>query len=482
MSKKILTAMLAVLLLGSFVHAQDRAGSVAFGLRGGITNYQGDDYDSAKQRAYGSVAAEYFLTNRFSQEVALNIGELSGETGAADFKSVVSSLSLMGRLALLNGGFRPYLAGGGELVGIDPDGPANIGFDRRSFALPLGGGLQFGLGENTALDLRGLYHYAFDDRYDGQDVESSDDAFITGTAGLTWFAGGNPDKDGDGLTNKEEKARGTNPNLADTDGDGLTDGEEVNLHKTDPLKADSDADGLSDSDEISKHNTNPNKADSDGDGLSDGDEVSKHRTNPSNVDSDADGLTDGDEINKHKTDATKADSDDDGLQDGREVTQTKTDPLKADTDGGSVNDGTEVTRGSDPTDGDDDVPKVVKAAETLKVEVGKAIVLEGVVFKSGSSEISPESEAILTQAFNTLNDNPEIEVEIQGHTDSRGGRALNTRLSLARAEAVKAYLVRKGVAASRIATKGFGPDKPVASNDTADGRQQNRRIEFFRVK
>ncbi len=482
MSKKFLLPLLAVLLLGSFVYAQERAGSVAFGVRGGITNYQGDDYDSAKQRAYGGVAAEYFLTDRFSQEAALNIGELAGETGAADFRSVVSSLSLMGRLALLGGSFRPYLAAGAELVGVDPNGPVNLGYDRKSFAVPFGGGFQIGLGENTALDLRGLYHYAFDDLYDGQNTKSSDDAFITGTAGLTWFAGGNPDKDGDGLTNKEEKARGTNPNLADTDGDGLTDGEEVNLYKTDPLKADSDADGLSDSDEVRKHNTNPNKADSDGDGLSDGDEVTKHNTNPSKADSDGDGLTDGAEINQHKTDANKADSDGDGLQDGREVTETKTDPLKADTDGGSVNDGTEVARGSDPNNGDDDVPKVVKAAETLKVEVGKAIVLEGVVFKSGSSELSPESEAILTQAFNTLNENADIEVEIQGHTDNRGGRALNTRLSLARAEAVKAYLVRKGIAASRITTKGFGPDKPVATNDTAEGRQQNRRIEFFRVK
>ncbi len=482
MSKKILSGILAVLVLSSFAIGQDRAGSVAFGVRGGITNYQGDDYDSAKQRPYGSVLAEYYLTNRFSQETALNIGELAGETGANDFKSVASSLSLMGRFALLGGGFRPYLAAGAELVGIDPEGENNDNHDRTSFAFPVGGGVSLGLGENVTFDVRGLYHYSLDDRYDGLDTESAKDAFLTGTAGLTWITGGNPDKDGDGLTKKEEKARGTNPNLADTDGDGLSDGEEVNVYKTDPLKADSDGDGLSDSDELKKYNTNANKADSDGDGLSDGDEVLKHRTNASNADSDGDGLNDGAEINTHKTDALKTDTDGDGLSDGREVTQTKSDPLKADTDGGSVNDGAEVTRGSDPLNAEDDVPKVAKVEETLQVEVGKAIVLEGVVFKSGSAEISPESEAILVKAFNTLNENSEIAVEIQGHTDNRGGRALNTRLSLARAEAVKAYLVRKGIAANRITTKGFGPDKPVASNDTAEGRQQNRRIEFFRVK
>jgi outer membrane protein OmpA-like peptidoglycan-associated protein len=262
------------------------------------------------------------------------------------------------------------------------------------------------------------------------------------------------------------------------DGDGLNDGEEVMTYRTSPLKADSDGDGLNDADEIKKHKTDANKADSDGDGLSDGEEVTKYKTEALKADSDGDGLNDGDEVKTTNTDAMKPDSDGDGLKDGDEVNLHKTNPLKADTDNGTVNDGAEVARGGNPNDAGDDIPP----KPVLQVEVGKAIVLEGVVFESGSSVISPQSEEVLTQAFNTLNDDPEIEVEIQGHTDNRGSRALNTKLSQARAEAVKAWLVSKGIAANRIQTHGFGPDKPIASNDTAEGRQQNRRIEFNRLK
>jgi outer membrane protein OmpA-like peptidoglycan-associated protein len=154
----------------------------------------------------------------------------------------------------------------------------------------------------------------------------------------------------------------------------------------------------------------------------------------------------------------------------------------ADTDKGSVNDGAELARGTNPLVAADDVAKPEPAKEILQVEVGKAIVLEGVVFKSGSAVITPQSEEILSKAFNTLDENSEIAVEIQGHTDNTGSRAVNTRLSLARAEAVKAWLVKKGIAAGRITAKGFGPDKPAAANDTPEGRQKNRRIEFARLK
>jgi outer membrane protein OmpA-like peptidoglycan-associated protein len=156
-----------------------------------------------------------------------------------------------------------------------------------------------------------------------------------------------------------------------------------------------------------------------------------------------------------------------------------TSPIKADTDDGTISDSQEITNGTNPLDGTDDIPK---KEQELKAEVGVPIVLSGIVFKTGSSQISPESEDILMQAFNTFDRHPEIEVEIQGHTDNVGKHDMNVKLSQKRADAVKAWLVKKNIAASRITTKGFGPDKPVAPNTTPEGKQQNRRIEFLRTK
>lgn len=81
-----------------------------------------------------------------------------------------------------------------------------------------------------------------------------------------------------------------------------------------------------------------------------------------------------------------------------------------------------------------------------------------------------------------MNNNPDIVVEISGHTDSRGGYEMNMNLSKNRAEAVKEWLVAKGISASRIETAGYGPNNPIASNDTEEGRYQNRRIEFKRIR
>jgi len=251
----------------------------------------------------------------------------------------------------------------------------------------------------------------------------------------------------------------------------------LQTHSTNPLKADSDGDGLKDNEEIMTHKTNPNKADTDGDGLNDYDEVMKSKTDPLKADSDGDTLNDGAEVNTHKTNPLKSDTDGDGLTDGAEVNTHRTNPLVADTDGGSVNDGTEVTRGTDPKNADDDVPKI-------KAEVGKAYTLKGVNFKTGSAEILPESEPVLMQAFEALNypGNKDWLVEIQGHTDNTGRRSTNQKLSVNRANSVKAWLVKKGIDPARISTKGFGPDKPVASNKTTEGRAENRRIEFVRTR
>ncbi len=114
--------------------------------------------------------------------------------------------------------------------------------------------------------------------------------------------------------------------------------------------------------------------------------------------------------------------------------------------------------------------------------IGYGIILEGITFETGSAKITPSSERILRRALRTLQDNPELEVEIQGHTDSVGAEDMNLKLSLDRANAVKDWLVARGIEANRLNTTGLGESRSVAPNATAEGRRKNRRIEMIRVR
>jgi OOP family OmpA-OmpF porin len=101
-----------------------------------------------------------------------------------------------------------------------------------------------------------------------------------------------------------------------------------------------------------------------------------------------------------------------------------------------------------------------------------------VLFDLNRDTIKPEAAEVLLRVANFLTKNQQYTVEIQGNTDSTGPLAWNMTLSQQRAEAVKAYLVTNGVAADRLTTKGFGPNEPLAPNNTAEGRAKNRRVDF----
>jgi outer membrane protein OmpA-like peptidoglycan-associated protein len=113
----------------------------------------------------------------------------------------------------------------------------------------------------------------------------------------------------------------------------------------------------------------------------------------------------------------------------------------------------------------------------------KRIILRGVNFDYDKSNIKSEFVPILDEAAQTLKDNPEINVRIVGHTDSRGSDEYNQQLSERRAQAVKQYLVSEGIAASRLSTEGRGEQDPIAPNtedgkDNPEGRAMNRRAEL----
>lgn len=131
-----------------------------------------------------------------------------------------------------------------------------------------------------------------------------------------------------------------------------------------------------------------------------------------------------------------------------------------------------------------DLPKgaadnlVDKTIELKNIKVGSTIALRNIFFDTGKSTLRPESNSELERLVKLLKDVPNLKIEISGHTDNTGSATLNNELSKARAEAVVTYLKGKGVAANRLTSEGYGSSQPVATNNTAAGRQENRRTEF----
>lgn len=116
------------------------------------------------------------------------------------------------------------------------------------------------------------------------------------------------------------------------------------------------------------------------------------------------------------------------------------------------------------------------------IEAGQTVRLNNIFFVTGKYDLQEESFPELNRVVELMAQNPKLVIEIDGHTDNVGGDASNQTLSQNRASAVREYLLGKGVSAARIAAKGFGESKPVATNDTDEGRQLNRRVEFVIVK
>lgn len=205
--------------------------------------------------------------------------------------------------------------------------------------------------------------------------------------------------------------------------------------------------------------------DSDGDGLTD-EEEARLGTDPFNKDTDGDGLTDGDEVKVYKTDPLNPDTDFDGLTDGQEVLIYKTNPLDRDTDKGGVADGHEVIEdGTNPLDPSDDL---------MLFEVY-------IQFDYDTTVIKPEYFDEIGQVVRVLQRNPQATAVIEGHADrrTRSSEKYNQNLSERRAEAVKSFMVGKGVDGGRLTPRGYGFSRPKVQPDLVNGNPENRRVEIY---
>jgi outer membrane protein OmpA-like peptidoglycan-associated protein len=125
--------------------------------------------------------------------------------------------------------------------------------------------------------------------------------------------------------------------------------------------------------------------------------------------------------------------------------------------------------------------KKIENAKVEKVNNGEGLKVtfeSGILFATNSSTLNPESQGALTKFAQSLQNNPETNIAVSGHTDNTGSDAINIPLSEKRAASVVNFLISKGVASSRMTSVGNGSNQPVASNATPEGRAQNRRVEI----
>jgi OOP family OmpA-OmpF porin len=125
-------------------------------------------------------------------------------------------------------------------------------------------------------------------------------------------------------------------------------------------------------------------------------------------------------------------------------------------------------------------PEPAPAPKRVEITADKIVITEKVQFDYNKATIKTDSNSLLDEIASVIKSNPQLrKISIEGHTDSDGSDAYNLKLSRDRAGSVMRYLVEHGVDAGRLVSAGFGEQKPIAGNDTAEGKEKNRRVEFL---
>jgi OmpA-OmpF porin, OOP family len=171
----------------------------------------------------------------------------------------------------------------------------------------------------------------------------------------------------------------------------------------------------------------------------------------------------------------------DALQDAEERAAAHAQALRAAEERDSDQDGIPDLLDNCPLEKGPVINRGCPMAQRQKVAIreDRIDILEKIQFAPGSARIRPRSFAMLDQVVSVLKTHPDaVRVQVEGHTDSTGSARTNTTLSQARADSVVAYLVSHGIDGARLAARGFGPSRPLASNSTRAGREANRRVEF----
>lgn len=507
-----LTLLAGVALAVPLAAQSGGAGQVEIGSYGTLTTYDRDVLGLDSKAGVGGRIG-WFFTPAFSVEAS---GDYTITNAAAGAQVDVTRL---GGTLLAHAGFiplgTPYLGAGYERLFYRG---ATQGED-DGFHVVLGERLP--VGARAALRLEGRLAYFTNTAFDP--AGTAKPLNLTASVGVSIFGFGGPSRDSDGdlVANNDDRCPDTPLGArvdregcpTDGDSDGVFDG----IDRCDGTPAgalvdgagcpkDTDSDGVFDGIDVCP-NTPPRAVadangcpiDTDQDGVFDG--LDRCADTPQGATVDDGGCpldTDGDDVfdgldrcpdtpvgTPVDINGCPADSDSDGVLDTTDQCPNTPAGVQVDARGCSVD---------RDTDGDgipDSLDRCPNTAPGQNVDaLGCPVLfveregrrmplrLEGVNFHSNSSALTDESYAVLDGVAQSLVEHSDVRIEIAGHTDSTGPRSLNMRLSSERAQAVKAYLARRGVDPGRMEAVGHGPDQPVATNTTLSGRAQNRRVEL----
>ncbi len=472
--KKILVLISSVLMLFSAT-AQTYENPWTVGVYGVKSEYNGDlgkRFFDVKAKFYGmgALSFSHYLNRYFDATLYASYGyygcqdeNSTSQSLASEFKSKMLYADLTGKYKILpeHYAFRPYVfAGVGfrNLTATNDD--KAVCKEGSDFVITGGVGCDVALTEHWGLRYTCGYGYGLSDDRDGFDCGDYGDQQLLHSLGVTYsFAFKPRDKDKDGIIDKLDNCPGTPAGVQvdengcpiDSDKDGVADyldecpntpaGVQVD-EKGCPI--DSDKDGVADY--LDQCAETPAGVQVDEKGCpvdSDNDGVADYLDKCPNTPAAAKGFVDAN--------GCPIDSDNDGVADFEDVC-----PNEA---GVKANNG---------------CPEVKEAVKQLFQKA-----LNGIEFQSGKAVIKKTSNSILDEIVKVMKENPSYKLSINGHTDNTGKADKNQKLSEDRANAVKDYMVNKGVEADRLTAQGFGQDKPVADNKTKAGKAKNRRVEFI---
>lgn len=417
----------------------------------------------------------------------LGLAKLPGITE----NTVTTSLDLVFHLGNMRNDAKisPYVFGGAGYFLED--------FDNGHVQLPFGAGLNFRISKYAFINVQGEYRKATNDLRDNVQVGAGFVYLLHKSDPKPVEA---PDRDKDGVTDALDKCPDkAGPAAAlgcpDADFDGIGDNEDECPYDAGPIDTkgcpDYDKDGFADKDDECP--TEPGRwngcPDTDFDGVPDKDDqcpteagTADNNGCPDVKDSDGDGFADKDDKCPDVAGSFDGcpDSDGDGIADNLDkcpnapgLPENKGCPDEKDSDGDGVadkNDKCPNTPGLATNYGCPEVKQETK--ERL------AFATKAVQFETGKATLKNQSFAILDEIVDIMRQYPDYTLSISGHTDNVGDERDNLRLSESRAKTCYDYMMFRGIKANRLRFAGFGENRPIAENDTREGREQNRRVEF----